>query len=192
MNRIRTSCPCGVVYELAQSRVGQKVRCSKCATVFVVGTSPDLLAPLQPVALPARSVPQKSSSAGVTESRKPQPSPSSTRSRDDEILQGYLSNTLEARMAERTESEMAGKRKVNGWKCIGFGIIVLLVGILMFYGLSSFEQTGGTARMNILIWLLYKIGGKWFVLIVLGGLGILSTVAGILCLRGIIWIDDDE
>lgn len=95
-------------------------------------------------------------------------------------------------MAERTESEMAGKRKVNGWKCIGFGIIVLLVGILMFYGLSSFEQTGGTARMNILIWLLYKIGGKWFVLIVLGGLGILSTVAGILCLRGIIWIDDDE
>lgn len=56
--------------------------------------------------------------------------------------------------------------------CIGLAILV-------FFLLKNMEETGQGGRMNWIIVILYKIGGKWTAAGVLGGLGILFAVLGV-------------
>jgi hypothetical protein len=46
--------------------------------------------------------------------------------------------------------------------------------------------------MRIWVWILYQIGGKWAVVIVLGGLGALMVLAGILAMIGKLDIQSEE
>jgi hypothetical protein len=52
-------------------------------------------------------------------------------------------------------------------KAIGyivFGLFFAIVGIVNFFKLKKWEHTGGDFEMNTATALMYKIGGKWFIL----------------------------
>jgi hypothetical protein len=72
--------------------------------------------------------------------------------------------------------------------CIGLAILV-------FFLLKNMEESGQGGRMNWIIVILYKIGGKWTAAGVLGGLGVLFAVLGLMELgksRGASEDEDDS
>jgi hypothetical protein len=55
----------------------------------------------------------------------------------------------------------------------------------VYWKLTELEEQGGSARVHVVIAFLYKLAGKWGFVVVFGGLGQLSCLAGILNLIGI-------
>lgn len=190
---MRAKCKCGAVFEIQADWAGKKIRCSKCSTVLRIPENASsraksqAAAPHQPTPnIAAQNIPAPIHHSAPTSQQTERPR------NDDELLNRYLSDTLEARMADRAQSAMPEKRMWRGIKYIGIGVLAILFGIASFAFFVNLEQQGRIRRVNIIIAFLYMIGGKWLVLVVLGLIGILSIVAGVLSMLGIIWIDEDE
>ena len=84
----------------------------------------------------------------------------------------------------------------NFWRGIGYAFLGLLIcayGVFEFFSLTQIEaRGGGRHRMRIWIWLIYMVGGRWAVLIVIGGLGVLVVLAGVLAMFGKLDTESDE
>ncbi len=66
---------------------------------------------------------------------------------------------------------------------IGWGLVSLASGIGLFLWFAHLEEEGGSTRINWIIALIYKVLGKWGVLLIFGGLGVFLLSSGI---RGMI------
>lgn len=64
------------------------------------------------------------------------------------------------------------------WKWFLYSAGSIGLAVLVFFLLKNMEETGREGRMNWIIVILYKIGGKWTAAGVLGGLGVLFAVLG--------------
>lgn len=83
----------------------------------------------------------------------------------------------------------------NVWRGIGYtflGLLILAYGVFEFYTLTQLEEHGGRHRMRIWVRLIYMVGGKWAVLVVLGGFGVLVVLAGILAMFGKLDLESEE
>jgi uncharacterized membrane protein YidH (DUF202 family) len=61
-----------------------------------------------------------------------------------------------------------GNKKEPYIKAIGyivFGLFFAVVGVINFLKLKNWERTGDNFEMNTATALMYKIGGKWFILV---------------------------
>jgi hypothetical protein len=68
----------------------------------------------------------------------------------------------------------------NPWLwTLGIGLFMYLGAAFLFFYFSHLEQTGGTASMHAALALLYRLGGKWLVVGVLGAGGTLMVAVGI-------------
>ena len=65
------------------------------------------------------------------------------------------------------------------WSFITGAVFLFLLAWWLHHTLTDLEQSGGTIRINIVIALLYKVFGKWGVVILFGAFGGLSLHIGI-------------
>jgi hypothetical protein len=56
--------------------------------------------------------------------------------------------------------------------------LLIAVGVGCYFWFDHLETEGGRIRIHALILLLYNLLGKWGVLGVIGGIGVLMTVSG--------------
>jgi DNA-directed RNA polymerase subunit RPC12/RpoP len=77
------------------------------------------------------------------------------------------------------------------WRGLGYAFLGLL---FCAYGYYEFWALGrpGRHRMRIWIWFLYMIGGRWAVLVIIGGMGVLMVLSGILAMFGKMDLESDE
>jgi hypothetical protein len=68
----------------------------------------------------------------------------------------------------------------NPWKTIGLGFLLLFGAFYLYYVFNDFENsTQESMKINWLFALLYNIGGKWTVSIILGAIGALLVFLGV-------------
>jgi hypothetical protein len=100
------------------------------------------------------------------------------------------------RRAKMDNTPSSLERWHSALRGIGYAFVGLLVcayAAFEFITISNLEHRGGGHhRMRIWVWILYQIGGKWAVVIVLGGLGALMVLAGILAIFGKVHIQSEE
>lgn len=79
----------------------------------------------------------------------------------------------------------------NIWRGLGYAFLGLL---LCAYGYYEFWALGARQRhrMRVWIWILYMIGGRWAVLVIIGGLGLMMVLVGILAVFGKADLESDE
>ena len=77
------------------------------------------------------------------------------------------------------------------WRGLGYALLGLLFCAYAYY---EFWALGSRRRhrMWILIWILYMIGGRWAVLVVIGGMGLLMVLVGVLAVFGKANIESDD
>jgi len=71
------------------------------------------------------------------------------------------------------------KKKDNPWSTIVYGIALIGLAIFLYYTFDNMEKEGGSVRLNWMLVLAYKIGGKWTVAVILALLGSFMTYSGI-------------
>src|SRR5690349_1192875 len=86
-----------------------------------------------------------------------------------------MASTRKHTMSDPTPHE----EHTPAWQWFLYSVGCIGLAILIFFLLKNMEETGQGGRMNWIIVILYKIGGKWTAAGVLGGLGILFAVVGI-------------
>jgi hypothetical protein len=64
------------------------------------------------------------------------------------------------------------------WR-LGLGLFLYFAGVVMFFYLTHLEETGEAASMNIVVALMYRLGGKWLVCGFCGVMGTAFVIAGI-------------
>ena len=74
---------------------------------------------------------------------------------------------------------MSAKTDDAWWKTLGTGAICILMAGWLYWDLTDFEATGGTRMLPRFIASLYKLGGKWPPVLVLGIGGVCGVVYGI-------------
>lgn len=65
------------------------------------------------------------------------------------------------------------------WATIAYGVGLIAFGIFLYYTFNNLEKEGGSVRINWLFALIYKLGGKWPVAIILTLLGSLLAYSGV-------------
>jgi hypothetical protein len=63
------------------------------------------------------------------------------------------------------------------WALLLFGF-----GGFLYWYFTDFETAGGTRRINSLLAVMYNLGGKWLVVGLMAGLGLIFVIAGIVSL----------
>ncbi len=71
------------------------------------------------------------------------------------------------------------EEKDSPWATVGWGLFLVAVGVGLYFLFNYWEQEGGRMKMNAIVLLVYNFLGKWGVLGVFGGLGVLLTLVGI-------------
>jgi hypothetical protein len=69
--------------------------------------------------------------------------------------------------------------KDNPWGNIGWGVFLIVIGVVLYFVFNNWEQEGGRMKMNAIVLLVYNFLGKWGVLGIFGGLGAILTLMGI-------------
>jgi hypothetical protein len=62
---------------------------------------------------------------------------------------------------------------------IGWGVVLIAAGIILYFVFDNFEKEGGRMRMNAIVLLVYNIAGKWGVMGLLSGGGAIATFFGV-------------
>lgn len=86
------------------------------------------------------------------------------------------------------------EEKLSPGAQIGFGLFLIAVGVGLFLYFASFEETGGNIRIHALVALIYNTLGKWGLLAIFGGGGVIlfgCGIAGLVNARSKP-IDDDD
>jgi hypothetical protein len=83
------------------------------------------------------------------------------------------------------------ERWTQVWRGLGYALLGLLFCAYAYY---EFWSLGARRRHRtwFLIWILYMIGGRWAVLVVIGGMGLLMVLVGILAVFGKANIESDD
>ncbi len=58
--------------------------------------------------------------------------------------------------------------EVTWWKTLLWGLLCLVLAAVLFWYFSNLEESGGTRRINWIVAIIYKIGGKWTVSAIFG------------------------
>lgn len=82
-------------------------------------------------------------------------------------------------MADDPDPKTEDAEEDNPWATLLWGIVLIAVGIGLYFYFGHLEQEGGNVRMNAIILAIYKVAGKTGILVVLGGIGGLMTALGI-------------
>jgi hypothetical protein len=81
------------------------------------------------------------------------------------------------------------------WRGVGWllaGALLCAYAYYEFASLGRWEMEGGRHRMFVWVRLLYALGGRWGVLVILGGFGALVALLGVLAIAGKVHIEPDE
>lgn len=62
---------------------------------------------------------------------------------------------------------------------IGAGLLFIALGVGLYFLFDYIETEGGRVRMPVILIFIYGLLGKWGILCVVGGLGLLGTLVGI-------------
>jgi MFS-type transporter involved in bile tolerance (Atg22 family) len=82
-------------------------------------------------------------------------------------------------MKAKVTTQAEDEAPMSPLAAIFWGVVILAVAGVAFYGLWSLEAQGGSARVPWWVALLYYVGGKWTVGIGLGLLGLLVIGMGV-------------
>lgn len=83
-------------------------------------------------------------------------------------------------MADDKSTETQGGEESSPWAALGWGVFMIAMGIGLYFFFDSWEQEGGSKRINAIVLLLYKLLGKTGVAVVFSGIGALMSISGIL------------
>lgn len=75
------------------------------------------------------------------------------------------------------------KPYVNIIAYLVFGLFFIVAGTIQFFKLKNWEEKGGVMEMNTATELMYKLGGKWFILAFMVILGAVIARKGLLVWR---------
>lgn len=213
------ACPsCGREFRWKPEIAGKMAKCKCGATVQVPATEPALTAAAPRAAAPSAVAPK---AVAPPPPPPPPPAEESfddvyalaaadadraaTRAQANEAPLSYASAPVPAaappmftpsgapipKRAKLDNTPSTFERWSNIWRGLGTAFLGLL---LCAYGYYEFWALGARRRhrMRVWIWILYMVGGRWAVLIVIGGLGLMMVLVGILAIFGKADLESDE
>ncbi len=84
---------------------------------------------------------------------------------------------MEEKKANEVTEEV--KKEDSPWQTIGIGLLMIALAIYIYYQFDTLEKEGGSIRINRILALIYKFGGKWPGPIILAIIGAYNTFGGI-------------
>ncbi len=191
------ACPsCGKEYRWKPEMAGRRAKCKCGGVVEVPVTDPALAAAPEPEPEPAfddvfAAADAEHAPAEVPRQAATSPAPSLPR----EAPLVTASGVPIPRRAKIDNTPSTHERWHNIWSGIGGTFVGLLLcgyAYFEFYTLGRLEAEGGSHRMRIWVRVIYEIGGKWGVLIVLGAFGLLVVFGGVMTIMGKVDPDTGE
>ncbi len=82
-------------------------------------------------------------------------------------------------MENQTNQTPEEVKEESPWQSIAIGLLMIAGAVFIYYSFDNMEKEGGSMRINWILALIYKIGGKWPGPILLGLLGAYTTYSGI-------------
>lgn len=81
-------------------------------------------------------------------------------------------------VAAPDETPAEQEKPDNPWSTLGWGVLMIGLGIGGYFLFANLEESGGSVRMNVIVLLVYKILGKYGVLAVFSAIGALLILVG--------------
>ena len=194
---------CGKQYRWKPEMAGKKAKCKCGAAVQVPTTDPaKAAAPVAPGDEPnfddvyALAAAEAEHAAAANEAAAPQvaPAPPTAAPRTGPAATAAYAGTL-PRRAKIDNTPSSAERWHNFWRGLGYmfvGLLIVGYGVFEFVVLKQLEEEGGRHRMRIWVRFIYAVAGKWGVLVVIGGLGVLTMLGGVLAMFGKLDTDNDD
>lgn len=191
---MKVQCTCGKEYDVSEQLVGKSVRCQVCSNRFIVPAPPGQQPTLQmtiaaSIPLAAPQMPQTPSPATANQPTQwvsgpiPSSDPKAREEREQQLIAQYVpyqpkagSKLRGSALQKAIDDAARKKRRLGAIIALSIGGILAVLSAVSFF---LFPLEEATADGGGLSGLMYSIGGKWAIAILIGGIALLTISGGL-------------